>query len=119
MELTLQERQLVERLRRQEQSWRSGRWILLAMGAVSLGLSAAGTVMLIPFLQRAASDSKDESAIAAAFMLALLNPFKLAFAGVAIVAFYWSIRDWRGNAQSRLLLRLAGGQQEHGDQGRC
>jgi hypothetical protein len=85
------------------------------MGAVSLGLSVAGTVMLIPFLQRAASDSKDESAIAAAFMMALLNPVILTLAVVAIVAFYWTIRDWRGNAHSRLLLRLVGDQQEQDD----
>lgn len=105
MELSQEERRIVERLRKQEQSWRWGRWMMLFVGLFSLGLSVTGLVIVIPFLQRA-SDTKAESAVAAAFMLALLHPAILGFACVGIVALFWTIRDWRGNSTRILLLRL-------------
>src|SRR5688572_30231967 len=92
IELSQEERRIVERLWKQEQNWRWGRWMVLFVGLFSLGLSVTGLLMVIPFLQRA-SDGKAESVVASAFMLALLHPAILAFACVGIVALFCTIRD--------------------------
>jgi uncharacterized membrane protein YfcA len=105
MEFSKEERRMIERLRKQQRSWRSGRWFMLGSGVLSLGLGVAGLVIVVPFLQRA-SDAKTESAVAAAFMLALFHPMIMAFICIAVVTLYCVIRDWQGDSTRTLLLRL-------------
>jgi hypothetical protein len=107
MKLSQEDQKMIEGLRKQELNWRRGRWMMLFVGLVCLGLSVAGFVIVIPFLQRAA-DAKtvSESTVAAAFMLALFYPPALAFSGIGIAALCRSVRDWRGDAARILLLRL-------------
>src|SRR5207302_11230270 len=97
------ELELLEKIKRQEERWRCWRWLVLALGAVSiLNTIIWAYLLFVPLLP--------------------LNADRLttaAFAATVVSGFFWPslffvmwclgvvIRDWHGNVKNTLLLQLA------------
>ena len=101
MQFTPQQLKLIERLRKQEQTWPRMRWVLLA--AAVLGLGAC--VYFAYFLYRLL-DSQALSRADCALLFAVFWPWILLMVIAAVASIALAIRDWHGNAHRALLLRL-------------
>jgi hypothetical protein len=99
MNFTPEERRLVEGLRKKERQWRVARWILLPGGVVTMTLW--GWLLWIVF-HRLDSQRPEEAAEMVAFV------YPTALFGLSAAAFMMAlaIRDWRGNPERVLLLKL-------------
>jgi hypothetical protein len=100
MQLTPQDLKLVERLRKQERRWPRDRWILLLVGIFSLACYGYIVTSLYCGL-----DFENLQSINV-LVFAVLWPKCLMMFLFAVYFIGWAIRDWNGNANRRLLLRL-------------
>ena len=105
MELTEREQRMVQRMRKQERQWRWAKWAALLAGI----LSAAGCIFV---LCMAMPQVQSEDTASGAFMLAIMFPVVLVFAGTAAMCLGLVCRDWHGNTTRSLLLRLVDGSAE-------
>lgn len=99
MKFNLQEQKLVERLRKQERSWRFTRWILLLGGLLTSVMW--GWVLWFVYRSVESEQPKD-----AALMLSFAYP-KVLFGQIAAAAMIgFALRDWWGHPTRLLLLKL-------------
>lgn len=100
MEFTPNELKLIEHLRKQERKWPRDRWILLATGVFGIIAYCYFAFRVIHFIEPE-NYGEGEVLFFAYFWPKCLLMFCIAayFIGLAI-------RDWRGNANSKLLLKL-------------
>jgi hypothetical protein len=127
MQLTAQEAKLIERLRRDEQRWPRTRWALLAMAVLILAIECFISSQLLRMTEAAAQPvggmTKDipatfqafsilQASQQATFALALFWPQCVLGFCAAFLIIGLLIRDWRGNVQRMLLLRLLEAQQK-------
>ena len=100
MKFTAQEMKLIDRLRKQERRWPRIRWILLVVAAFSLAVYGYIAAQIVIKLE--SGQPGDNST----FMVAFFWPKCLL--GFCLAAWFiaWAIRDWHGNVQRMLLLRL-------------
>lgn len=106
MQFTSDEMKLIERLRKQERCWPRTRWIALGMAAVIIGGYGYTAAMLFSTL-----DPERFSVGESALLFALCWPQVLAMIYLSSAFIALAVRDWRGNAYRRLLLRLLDAQQ--------
>lgn len=104
MEFTSHELKLIERLRKQERQWPRARWILLVSGV--LGIIAYGyfSFWVIHFIE---PGSFGEGEV---LLFAFFWPKCLLMVCIAGFLLGWAIRDWRGNTNRVLLLKLLNAQ---------
>jgi hypothetical protein len=109
MQFTPPELKMIERMRKQECRWPRARWVLL-IGSVFLlagyGYILARLVMLL------LSDSFAEIPGATALIIAVFWPKCLLGICIGAALIGLAIRDWHGNVQRMLLLRLLDEQQK-------
>jgi hypothetical protein len=110
MQFTRHEMKLIERLRKQESRWPRTRWILLGMAAIILGGYGYIASMLFGTL-----DSETFSPADSALLFALFWPKVLLMIVMASAFIALAVRDWRGNVNRMLLLRLLDAQQKESD----
>jgi hypothetical protein len=101
MQFTPQESKLIERLRKQERKWPRTRWILIGMAA--FGFAIYGYVAYILF---STLDSKTFSPADSALLFAVFWPKALLMMVFASWFIVFAVRDWHGNVERMLLLRL-------------
>ena len=100
MQLTPQDMKLLERLRKQERRWARDRWILLVVGIFAL---ACYTYILISVYR--GLDFQNLQPINVLFFATLWPKCLMMFIlGAGFIV--WAIRDWHGNPNRKLLLRL-------------
>jgi hypothetical protein len=100
MQLTPEEMKFVERLRKREQQWPRNRWIILTVGIFSI---ACYSCILIALYQRMDFEHLGSGEV---LIFALLWPKCLIMLILGAYFIGLVIRDWRGNMNRRLLLRL-------------
>ena len=105
MQLTPQDMKLMERLRKKERQWPRDRWILLVVGIFVLACYSYILVSIYSRLDFQNLKSLD------VLLFAQFWPQCLLMFGLATYIVVWAIRDWHGNANRRLLLRLLDEQQ--------
>jgi hypothetical protein len=106
MQLTIQEMKLFEQLRKEEHRWPRQRWFFLGTGIFA---ALCATVMVILVLNRVGimlSDHDEVFARAWLLLFAAFWPNCLILFGVAFFVIFRAIRDWHGNANRMLLLKL-------------
>ena len=101
MQFTPRELKLIERLRKQERKWPRTRWILIGMAACGFAIYGYVAYMLFSTL-----DSKTFSPTDSALLFAVFWPKALLMMVVASWLIVLAIRDWHGNVERMLLLRL-------------
>ena len=101
MQFTPRELKLIERLRKQERKWPRTRWILIGMAAFGFAIYGYVAYMLFSTL-----DSKTFSPADSALLFAVFWPKALLMMVFASWFIVLAIRDWRGNVERMLLLRL-------------
>lgn len=101
MQFTPQELKLIERLRKQERMWNRTRWILLAMGVLTIGVYAYIAIWIFGALGSEELSADDQALIVAFFWPKVLFGNLLAAVLIGL-----AVRDWRGNAMRMLVLRL-------------
>jgi hypothetical protein len=101
MEFTPHELKLVQRLRKQERKWPRTRWVLIGMAA--FGFAVYGYVGYVLF---SSLDSKTFSPADCALLFAVFWPKALLIMVGASWFIVLAIRDWHGNVERMLLLRL-------------
>jgi hypothetical protein len=128
MQITAQEMKLIDRLRKEEQRWSRTRWVLLAMVILILAIYGFIGGQLIGMTKAEAHEFGDEAkgvpvsvqllgiverSQTVTFAVSLFWPLLLiGFCGAGwLIALL--IRDWHGNVQRMLLLRLLDAQQKH------
>ena len=110
MQLTRQETKLVKRLRRNERSWRWGRWLYLGLGLL---IELCYSSLLFSMLARLKSVAFDVNALGAGRVdFYFLWPKCMIMLPVGVVLIGWTLGHWPGNAQRTLLLRLLDAHQE-------
>jgi hypothetical protein len=97
---TPQETKLIERLRKQERQWPRMRWMWL-VAAVFL-MADCGFFLLVIYKVLEAEKSSSDNA----FIIAFFWPKCLLMFCLATLLIILAIRDWHGNVQRMLLLRL-------------
>jgi len=100
MEFTPDESKVIERLRKQERKWKRDRWIVLVVGAF---IFITYSWIVLRMTREMELDSFGEVDI---LPVAVFRPKCLLMFCVATYFICWAIRDWHGNANRRLLLRL-------------
>lgn len=110
MQFTPREMKLIERLRKQERQWPQRRWILLGMA----GFASAYCLYVAHFLSGTLG-SGDWGAADSALLFAFLWPNVFLMACIAGAFIGLVIRDWHGNVNRMLLLRLLDAQQKESD----
>ena len=101
MQFTPREMKLIERLRKQERHWPRTRWILLGMAAFILVAYGYVAYLLFSIL-----DSQTFSPMDSALVFAFIWPKLLLMTVMAGAFIALAIRDWHGNVNRMLLLRL-------------
>jgi hypothetical protein len=103
MQLTHHERRLVEKLKKRERQWPWMRWVFL-LGGVLLCLDLA----FYGFLLGALLHDLDfgHPTLEAILKIAVLWPKCLVELAIAVGVLGIAVRDWHGNANRMLLLRL-------------
>jgi uncharacterized membrane protein HdeD (DUF308 family) len=109
MQFTPKEEKLIKRWRKQDRQWRWLRWVLLAGGAIGVvNLLLCGWVFF-PLINRlSAQDHPDVNDV---LVIAIFFPKLLVTLGVTTICFAISWRDWNGNVNRMLLLKLLDAQQ--------
>jgi hypothetical protein len=109
MQFTPQEIKLVERLRKRERCWPRTRWVLLAAAAFVFVVYAYVLAQLVDGLQ---SNTFSEIPGAMALIVAVFWPKCLLGFCIGFYLVGLAIRDWHGNVERMLLLRLLDEQQK-------
>jgi len=107
MQFTAQESKLIERMRKQERRWPRTRWIVVVMAAFGFAFYGYAAYFLFSTLDSETLSPADTALIFAFFWPKALLMLILASAFIAL-----AIRDWRGNVERMLLLRLLDARQE-------
>src|SRR5882672_2953794 len=100
MQLTPQESKLADRLRRRDRRWPRDRWILLVVGVFVLLCYA----YILASAYRQFDFQNLQSADILLFAMIWPKCLMMFLFGAYFIA--WAIRDWHGNANRKLLLRL-------------
>jgi hypothetical protein len=110
MQFTPQETKLFVRLRNHERRWPRTRWLLLSTGVFAvffyLYIIVAELITLFGRLNSTALTLYD------VLHFAVLWPKCFLWFGIGGWFIVWAIRDWHGNANRMLLLRLVEAQQK-------
>jgi hypothetical protein len=107
MEFTAQESKLIDRLRKQERLWPRMRWFCIGAALIVFVTYICLGIMLF---KRCLSGGFSTAEVA--LFVALFWPKALMMMGFAGVAVGIAIRDWHGNANRMLLLKLLDAQQK-------
>ena len=110
MEFTPREMKLIERLRKQERRWPRTRWILLGMAGFASACS-----LYVAHLLFGALDSDNWGSAVSALLFPILWPKVILMACMAGAFIGLAIRDWHGNVNRMLLLRLLDAQQKENE----
>jgi len=114
MELTSQELKQLDRLRKQERQWPRTRWIMLTAGVFNAAIYGYVMGMVVHRLFHSGNDPASTGELFSSFnifLFAFIWPLFLLMichSGWFIVE---AIRDWHGNINRRLLLKLLEAQQ--------
>jgi hypothetical protein len=112
MQFTQQEMRLVERLRKDERLWPRRRWWMLGLGIFIEVCYAFLVVSMMGHLAHAQA-AKDAFVLGGLLIdIIMLWPKSLVMLFVGAVLIGWVIRDWRGNVNRMLLLKLLDAQQK-------
>ena len=116
MELTAQERRLIDKLRREQSQWRTARWLVLGLAVVSIVLAAIFGWLLyhsihweavVPVDKRGPLDATKVLTIVVVWTIVCV----WSFLAVAFFTIAW--RKWQGDGVRELLLRLLDAQKEN------
>ena len=111
MQFTPRESKLIERLRREERHWPYLRWVMLAIGTLSLIVCTGWGWILYKLVHEGARDHLDSMDVFVIVMLCTKCCIWFVI-GVWSVSTAWA--KWRGDSNRALLLRLLDGHQvEH------
>jgi hypothetical protein len=112
MQLTTHETKLVERLRKEQRQWPRLRWFLLAAGIFAALCSSFVVIELLKHIDIMVAGHDDVVSRLWLFGFALVWPKCLILFSFAALFIFWAIRDWHGNANRVLLLKLLEAQQK-------
>lgn len=110
MQFTPKEEKLIRRLRKQDRQWRWLRWVLLAGGAIGVVNLALYGRLLFPLIDGLSAEGHPD--VTDALVIAVFFPKLLVIVGVTAICFAISWRDWNGNVNRMLLLKLLDAQQK-------
>jgi hypothetical protein len=109
MQFTEKEEKLIRRLRKQDRQWRWLRWAWLGSGAiVVVNLVLYGWMFFTLINKLSAPGDPNVNDV---FVIAIFFPGLLVSVGVAALCFGTCWRDWNGNVNRMLLLKLLDAQQ--------
>jgi hypothetical protein len=112
VQLTTREKKLVERLRKQELQWPRLRWFLIGTGIFAVLCSGFIVIELLQHIDTMLAVHDDVMSRGWLFGFALFWPKCLILFGFGAFIIIWTIRDWHGNANRVLLLKLLEAQQK-------
>jgi hypothetical protein len=112
MQLTTREAKLVERLRKQERQWPRLRWFALGVGVFSAICASFIVILLFQHLDSILAVHDDFMSRLWLLAFARFWPMSLILFGSSAFFIFWCIRDWHGNTNRVLLLKLLDGQQK-------
>ena len=101
MNLTPSEQKMIARLRKKQQTWRSGRWWFLIGGLVIVAMNLGALISIYKI---------EHADLAWTFLFLFSFPIILIGAGAGSAMIGISIRDWQRNTTDTLLLKLLGEQ---------
>jgi hypothetical protein len=107
MQFTTQETKLIDRLHKQERNWARSRWIQVGVAVAILAVTGYTAHLLFGTLNSEVISPADS-----ALLFVLFWPKVILGVGLAGVLIGLAIRDWHGNVQRMLLLRLLTAQQK-------
>ncbi len=108
MELTPQERKLVERLRKQQRRWLWGRWFFLVIGVASIVLCAMFGFLLHSLVADSAGVNLDGRIV---FFIVLIWTKCCMYFGFALWFLITAWAKWHGDINRTLLLKLLDAQE--------
>jgi hypothetical protein len=117
MQFTARQIKSVERLRKRERQWRWHRWILLGTGIFAWACYGYIVFDLIQQLQSSADANDDFMSRMWLFGFAMMWPKCLLGFVVGACLIGVAIRDWHGNVNRMLLLKLLDAQQQESERG--
>jgi hypothetical protein len=106
MQLTPQEMNLIQRLRKRERAWPRGRWLFLASGVIGFAFSMYMLIWMLRHMNFEHLELHD------VLFFALFWPKCLLLFLLGMFFIVWAISDWQGNANRKLLLKLLDAQTE-------
>jgi hypothetical protein len=109
MQFSQREIKLIEKLRKQERQWPWTRWVVLAMGALSMIEVALGGYFLSLALTGSGADHPDSGEV---LVIALVVTKGILMFLFAIWCFVVAFRDWHGNVRQLLFLKLLDAQEK-------
>jgi len=112
MQLTPREQKLIERMRKQERQWPRLRWFMIGTGIFAVLCSGFIVVELMQHIDTIVAAQDDVMSRGWMLGFALFWPKSLMLFGFGVFFIIWAIRDWHGNANRMLLLRLLEAQQK-------
>jgi len=112
LELTAREKTLAERLRKQERQWPRLRWFLIGTGIFGIVCSGFIVIELLQHIDAMLAVHDDVTSRGWLLGFALFWPKCLLLFGFGAFLIIWAIRDWHGNANRVLLLKLLEAQQK-------
>src|SRR6185312_14270996 len=103
MEFTRQEMKLIERLRKQDRQWRWARWLVLAMGILSIGACAMFGYVFHLLVSESAQGHLDSVSISFICLFWTKCCFYFVF---GVWCFVTVAVKWHGDVNRMLLLKL-------------
>src|SRR6516164_2284918 len=110
MQFTPNEEKLIRRLRKQDRRWRWLRWLLLAAGAIGVVNLVLYGWTIFPLIDGLSAPGHPD--VNDVLVIAIFFPKLLVTVGVTTMCFSISWRDWNGNVNRMLLLKLLEAQQK-------
>lgn len=109
MEFTQQEMKLIARLRKQDRQWRWARWLVLAMGVLSVIACATFAYAVHRLVSESAQGHLDSDAV---FFIVLFWTKCCFYFVFGIWCFITAFFKWHGDVNRMLLLKLLDAQQK-------
>jgi hypothetical protein len=106
VKLTTREKKLFERLKKQELQWPRLRWLLVGTGIFAVLCSGFIVIELVQHIDTMLAARDDVMSRGWLLGFALFWPKCLVLFGIGAYLIIWTIRDWHGNANRLLLLKL-------------
>ncbi len=106
------ERKLAERLRKQELQWPRLRWFLIGTGIFAVACSGFIVIELLQHIDTMLAVHDDVTSRGWLLGFALFWPKCILFFGSGVFLISWTIRNWHGNANRVLLLKLLEAQEK-------